>query len=84
MAIQIEDVAKESGVSISTVSRVMNRPHLVNAKTRERVEEAIQKLAYQPNAHAQGLMSGRSDIPNLGARPRRDSKLPIPTYATKP
>lgn len=61
----IADVARLAKVSISTVSRVINRSELVNQKTRERVESAIRKLGYQPNAFARGLMLRRSEIVGL-------------------
>lgn len=61
----IVDVAREANVSIGTVSRVMNRPHLVRDETRRRVQAAIEKLSYRPNVHARGLMRGRSNLPGL-------------------
>jgi LacI family transcriptional regulator len=61
----IADVARLADVSISTVSRVVNRSELVNQKTRARVEDAIRKLGYQPNAFARGLMLQRSQIIGL-------------------
>jgi LacI family transcriptional regulator, galactose operon repressor len=48
----IYDVATSSGVSISTVSRVLNSPNKVDAKTRERVMSAIDRLAFVPRAEA--------------------------------
>jgi LacI family transcriptional regulator len=48
----IYDVAKASGVSISTISRVLNSPHKVNTKTRERVMYAIDQLGFVPWAEA--------------------------------
>lgn len=65
MAHSIADVAKLAKVSISTVSRVINRSTLVNEKTRARVESAIRTLGYQPNAFARGLMLRRSEIVGL-------------------
>jgi LacI family transcriptional regulator len=65
MPASIEDVAKKANVSISTVSRVINRRELVNVKTRERVEEAIRELRYRPNAFARGLMLRKSGIVGL-------------------
>lgn len=67
----IYDVAKHAGVSISTVSRVLNRAHLVKPETRKRVQSAIRRLKFRPNLHAQTLMSGRSDLPQLGLRRRK-------------
>lgn len=57
MTVTIKDVARLSGVSISTVSRVMNSPDIVSPGTKERVEQAIQQLGYSPNALARGLIS---------------------------
>lgn len=65
MPISIADVAKLANVSISTVSRVVNRRAVVNADTRARVESAIQQLGYQPNPFARGLMLRRSDVVGL-------------------
>lgn len=53
--VTIYDVAKEAEVSLATVSRVMNSSHVVRLDTRQRVEAAIEKLGYKPNAIAQGL-----------------------------
>lgn len=65
MRVSILDVAKHANVSISTVSRVLNRSNLVNPKTRARVESAIAELGYQPNLFARGLMLRRSEIIGL-------------------
>lgn len=46
----IHDVAKEAGVSLSTVSRVFNQPKTVKDGTREKVLDAAQKLNYTPRA----------------------------------
>jgi LacI family transcriptional regulator len=48
----IYDVAKLSGVSISTISRVLNAPDKVNSKTQKRVMEAIDQLGFIPRAEA--------------------------------
>lgn len=69
----IRDVAKRAGVSISTVSRVMNAPDTVTEDKRLRVLEAIEELKYQPNSFARGLIYRKSytlgllipDIENL-------------------
>jgi DNA-binding LacI/PurR family transcriptional regulator len=54
------DVAKLAGVSIQTVSRVLNDNGYVAEPTRERVEKAIAMLGYTPNAAARTLKTGRS------------------------
>ncbi|MBR9814610.1 LacI family transcriptional regulator [bacterium] len=58
----VDDVAQAAGVSIKTVSRVVNREPNVRAATRERVEAAITSLNYRPNASARNLASARSHI----------------------
>jgi len=65
MPASIEDVAKLANVSISTVSRVINRRKLVNEATCQRVEAAIRQLRYRPNAFARGLMLRKSGIVGL-------------------
>lgn len=53
--VTIEDVARKAGVSISTVSRVMNNNRYIAEGTRKNVLEAISALDYRPNALAKGL-----------------------------
>ena len=53
--VTIYDVAKEAGVSLATVSRVINGSNVVKGPTRDRVQAAVEKLGYKPNAIAQGL-----------------------------
>ncbi|WP_285727920.1 LacI family DNA-binding transcriptional regulator [Psychromicrobium xiongbiense] len=54
------DVAEAAGVSRQTVSNVLNNPEVVKAKTRERVDQAIAALAYQPHASARRLRTRQS------------------------
>lgn len=61
----IADVAARAGVSIRTVSRVLNRSPLVNATTREAVEAVIAGLNFRPSARARGLATGRSYLIGL-------------------
>lgn len=56
----ITEIAKASGVSISTVSRVLNGTASVAEDKRARVEAAIAKYNYSPNALARGLVSRQS------------------------
>jgi LacI family transcriptional regulator len=56
----IEDIASRAGVSISTVSRVINNTAPVAEKTRRKVLDIIEALEYKPNLFAQGLASGHS------------------------
>ncbi|GAB3707348.1 LacI family DNA-binding transcriptional regulator [Mariniluteicoccus flavus] len=61
----IYEVAREAGVSASTVSRAFNAPHLLLAKTVQRVHEVAERLGYVPNRHAQALTTGRTGILGL-------------------
>jgi LacI family transcriptional regulator len=56
----LEDIAKQAGVSRSTVSRVVNDFPNVNEDVRQRVLDVIQKTGYHPNAAARSLASQRS------------------------
>lgn len=58
----IDDVAQLAGVSIKTVSRVVNREPNVRESTREKVESAIQQLHYRPNVSARNLASHRAHL----------------------
>lgn len=60
MAVSIKDVAREAGVSIATVSRVINNVNVVSSNTKKRVDDAIEKLGYSPNIVAQSLKTQRS------------------------
>lgn len=60
----IQDVADATGVSIATVSRVINRSGYVSSATRERVEEYIRRNNYSPNAIARSL--SRQDSASIG------------------
>src|SRR6516225_3776290 len=60
MAITIKDVARESGVNVSTVSRALNGEYGVHAGTREHVLAIAKRLHYRPNRVARGLVTGRS------------------------
>ncbi|MBC8060391.1 MAG: LacI family DNA-binding transcriptional regulator [Clostridiaceae bacterium] len=62
MNITINDVADEAGVSITTVSRVLNNNYPVKKETRERIEKAIKKLNYTPNAMARSLITKKTSM----------------------
>ena len=56
----VKDVAAAAGVSLGTVSNVLNRPELVSAATRERVERAMADLGFVRNEFARQLRMGTS------------------------
>jgi DNA-binding LacI/PurR family transcriptional regulator len=59
-AVVMADVAREAGVSIMTVSRVLHGHPNVAPTTRRDVERAVQRLGYRPNATARALVTGRT------------------------
>ena len=56
----LRDVASRSGVSVATVSRVLNSPNKVAVETRTRVEQAITELKFVPSAAARAMNRGNS------------------------
>jgi LacI family transcriptional regulator len=58
--ITIADVAKTAGVSVSTVSRILNGKQDVAAETRERVQQVIAELGFRPHAQAKRLRGGKT------------------------
>jgi DNA-binding LacI/PurR family transcriptional regulator len=56
----IRDVARRAGVSVATVSRVLNEIPVVRTEMRDRVREAIAELGYRPSSTARSLSLGRS------------------------
>ena len=51
----LKDVAKETGLTVSTVSRVLNNRGYISSNTREKVYDAMKRLNYQPNELARSL-----------------------------
>ena len=60
MSVSVKDVARRAGVSVGTVSNVMNRPDKVSGSTVERVQRAIEDLGFVRNDAARQLRAGRS------------------------
>ncbi|GED72963.1 LacI family transcriptional regulator [Brevibacillus reuszeri] len=60
MKATIRDVAKLAGVSVATVSRVMNQKGYVNSETEQKVNKAMQQLKFEPNQMARGLAGKRT------------------------
>jgi LacI family transcriptional regulator len=59
---KLTDVARLAKVSLATASRALNQPGIVRPAIRERVERAVEKLAYTPDRMAKALSSGKSGI----------------------
>ncbi len=60
MAITLQDVAKQAGVSMKTVSRVVNNEQDVSDNTRQHVLKIIEQVGYVPHVQAQRLASGKT------------------------
>ncbi|MGN7764181.1 LacI family DNA-binding transcriptional regulator [Paenibacillus sp. 22594] len=73
MKVSIFDVAKKSGLSVVTVSRVINGAGSVREKNRQKVLDAIKELDYRPNAAARSLASGKTGIIGLIVTTLQDS-----------
>ncbi|MFB5678060.1 LacI family DNA-binding transcriptional regulator [Paenibacillus terreus] len=61
----IYDVAKRAGVSVTTVSRVLNNRGYISQETRQKVYQTIEELNYQPNELARSLLSKQSNVIGL-------------------
>lgn len=73
MKVSIFDVAKKSGLSVVTVSRVLNGAESVRENNRQKVLEAIKELDYRPNAAARSLASGKTGIIGIIVTTLQDS-----------
>ncbi|GLY08919.1 LacI family DNA-binding transcriptional regulator [Pseudobacillus badius] len=65
MMVTIRDVAAEAGVSVATVSRVLNNKGYVHEDTLRKVQQAIEKLNYSPNEVARSLFKRQSKLVGL-------------------
>ncbi|WNS44222.1 LacI family DNA-binding transcriptional regulator [Paenibacillus sp. MMS20-IR301] len=61
----INDVAEKAGVSVTTVSRVLNNRGYISEKTRRKVYETMEELHYQPNEIARSLLRKQSNLIGL-------------------
>lgn len=65
MTITIKDIAKQVGVSYSTVSKALNNSSLVNGETKEKIIKIAKEMGYEPNYAAQRLVSKQSNVIGL-------------------
>lgn len=75
MKVSIHDVAKKSGLSVVTVSRVLNQSPNVRQGNRDRVLQAMRELDYRPNASARSLARGKTGVIGLMLTTLNDSFL---------
>ena len=59
-AVTIRDIARQTGVSVNTVSRALTGKYDISAKTKARVLAAAKRLGYTPNLMARSLVQGRT------------------------
>jgi LacI family transcriptional regulator len=74
----ILDIAREAGVSKSTVSMVMNSSPQISLKTYEKVWAVIQKLHYEPNIEARKLAHRRWSTPGVNSPGFAQAEQPLP------
>ncbi len=84
----IRQVAQLAGVSVATVSGVLNKTKKVTPEVQKRVEAALQALDYRPNALARGLFSGQTQtiaflVPSISNPPFADNLLAIERRANE-
>lgn len=79
----IYDIAKEAGVSISTVSRVLNHKPGIKPATREKVQQVLDKYNYQPSPVAKGLADKNSQTVALITEDIRDTHFSSTVYTVE-
>jgi LacI family transcriptional regulator len=65
MAVTLKEIAKELGVSVVTVSKVLRNHEDISKKTRDRVLQRVKEVGYRPNLTARSLVTGRSSLVGL-------------------
>jgi DNA-binding LacI/PurR family transcriptional regulator len=78
--VSIKDVAREAGVSVTTVSHALNDKGRLNPETRERVREVARRLGYAPNPAARSLVSGRTGLVAMMASLPREPGLELADF----
>jgi len=65
MAITMKDIARDLGVSVVTVSKVLRNHSDISTATRKRVQQRVKELNYLPNPAARALLTGRTNLIGL-------------------
>lgn len=78
MAVSIRDVAREAGVSVSTVSKVLNRSPLISEATTQKVRAVMEQLHYRPNLRAQNFARQKTHNVNFIARAEKNAAFHNP------
>lgn len=76
----IKDIAKKAGVSVATVSKVMNGYDDIGEVTKAKVLKIIEETNYRPNANAQSLRTNKSFLVGLFFKDHQDSGLKHPFF----
>lgn len=77
----IKDVAREAGVSPSTVSRTLHDSSLISRETKDKIWQAMKKLNYSPNFAAQNLANNTSNIIGVILPPNEESVANNPFFS---
>lgn len=78
--VTIKEVAKEAGVATSTVSRVLSNNPKISEETKAKVNEAIERLNYKPNAIARSLANNKTKILGVVLPSEADDLLTNPFF----
>ena len=65
MPVTMKDIARDLGVSVVTISKVLRNHSDIGEETRKRVLERVKEMNYRPNLSARGLVTGRSYLVGL-------------------
>ncbi|HEY7478515.1 MAG TPA: LacI family DNA-binding transcriptional regulator [Actinomycetota bacterium] len=79
--VSIRDVAREAGVSVTTVSHALNGKGRLNTETRRRVLDVAERMGYRPNPAARSLVSGRTGLIAVMASLPSEPRVEFSTFS---